>query len=170
MKKAFTLIELLVVVLIIGILSSIALPQYQKAVEKARTAELVQNTFALQRAVDLYILENGFPATEAESVVFLGTSANAGGALAIDVTPGMTCATRGCSSKYFHYDAVCGASGCRVESQRTLPGDDDYRYELNMYRRKDEKEWGFMDCAYQDGYEYICAGMEAFGFERSACC
>ena len=55
----FTLIELLVVVLIIGILASVALPQYQKAVEKSRAAEAIQNLKALRDQQALCLLENG---------------------------------------------------------------------------------------------------------------
>ena len=62
-KQGFTLIELLVVVLIIGILSSVALPQYTKAVEKARATEAIQTAATLTRAIDIWLMENGvFPA------------------------------------------------------------------------------------------------------------
>ena len=57
-KKGFTLIELLVVVLIIGILSSVALPQYQKTVLKSRAAEAWSTLGTIRTAVDAYCLEN----------------------------------------------------------------------------------------------------------------
>jgi len=57
MKKGFTLVEILVVVLIIGILSSVALPNYQRSIEKTRATEAMNNIKAANDAVYAFAAE-----------------------------------------------------------------------------------------------------------------
>ncbi len=58
-NHAFTLIELLVVVLIIGIFAAVALPQYQKAVEKSKAAQALTMLKSVYNAAEAYVLTNG---------------------------------------------------------------------------------------------------------------
>ena len=99
-KQAFTLIELLVVVLIIGILAAVALPQYQKAVEKVRMTEAITIVRAIATANQVFRLANGRYADYNELEL-----------LGVDI-PGedydyYTLSTRK-KTKFFVYDAVGG--------------------------------------------------------------
>jgi type IV pilus assembly protein PilA len=61
-QKGFTLIELMIVVAVIGVLSAIAVPQYQKYVAKAEVASALATTTGVKTNVEAYSVENGsFP-------------------------------------------------------------------------------------------------------------
>lgn len=169
MKKAFTLIELLVVVLIIGILSAIALPQYQKAIERTRSAEVFQNISALERGMDMYVLENGFPASG--TVQFLGEEPDV--KLNIDITSGMSCSGEYCSTSNFIYSAYCNSSYCYAVGCRLKHGDtecDNAPYELNIRKDNGATVW-YKQC--EDGRTAIanavCSQASSLGFEWRSC-
>lgn len=107
--KGFTLIELLVVVLIIGILSAVAVPQYQKAVLKARLSEadVIFNTY--QRAIPAYLLANGgYPS---EQIYFTG--ANATGELDMEI-PATSSVGNMDSNGFVKWSGVCNVSACSL--------------------------------------------------------
>ncbi|WP_375321213.1 pilin [Aliivibrio logei] len=85
-QKGFTLIELMIVVAVIGVLSAIAMPQYQKYVAKAEVASALATLTGIKTNVEAYSVENGaFPASGTESD--LGVPASIpGGAIAFSAS------------------------------------------------------------------------------------
>ena len=53
-KKGFTLLELMIVVIVIGILASIAIPQYIHTIERARGAEALVNLGSIRSSTQRY--------------------------------------------------------------------------------------------------------------------
>lgn len=148
MKKAFTLIELLVVVLIIGILAAIALPQYEKAVEKSRAAEALTMLSSMRKAIDVYIMTNGFPN---EQLFFAPREPSI--ALDIDITAGLQCTSDGiCSSKDIDYYLYCNDSNCTVSAARMI-GDEDV-YSISFTKNRSSSDW-----------RSECVGENAFGVQ-----
>ncbi|NLH39400.1 MAG: prepilin-type N-terminal cleavage/methylation domain-containing protein [Elusimicrobia bacterium] len=58
MKNGFTLIELMVVVLIIGILTTIAVPQYRKTIDTSKAMDALSTLQMIANANRMYQLDN----------------------------------------------------------------------------------------------------------------
>lgn len=64
-QSGFSLIEIMVVVVILGILASIVVPKIISRPDEARVVKAKQDVLAIQNALDLYKLDNGFyPSTD----------------------------------------------------------------------------------------------------------
>jgi general secretion pathway protein G len=60
LSAGFTLIEVMVVVVILGILAALIVPKVMSRPEQARVVKVKQDILAIQSALDLYKLDNGF--------------------------------------------------------------------------------------------------------------
>ncbi len=162
-RRGFTLIELLVVVLIIGILAAVAVPQYQKAVEKSRLTEALVNIPVMMREMEAYVLANGYVShveyqdianVEITGVTMEEDPTNEGETLIY--------------SKYFDYssaitDSYYGVTLYRYQGARE---DTDYLYALNVTHYANGTEEKSCYTHFTDIGNYVCNLLSSQGWTK----
>lgn len=58
-RKGFTLVEIMIVVVIIGLLATMAIPQFAKMRGNAQNSKIVNNVRQITSAADQYMMERG---------------------------------------------------------------------------------------------------------------
>lgn len=107
-KKGFTLLEVLIVIIIIGILAAIALPQYTKTLEKAKSAEAITQlgTFRAsmgRRWYDQYAEGGNY--SQLSNISNLDVDVPTGGEWSYDITD-VTPAAFNISKQKYYFKAV----------------------------------------------------------------
>ncbi|MBO5011117.1 MAG: prepilin-type N-terminal cleavage/methylation domain-containing protein [Elusimicrobiaceae bacterium] len=156
--RGFTLIELLVVVLIIGILSAVALPQYTKAVEKARLSEALSNIKTMQDNIDLYLLENGgFPSGSVKYKDLANATELSGGSFDND-------GEFYYETKNFIYSGSCWSIACDIQADKNTDSANWY----TLYSSRDDQGWRHQ-CITQlnDFGRQICKSLQGQGWTYS---
>ena len=68
-KNGYTLVELLIVVAIVGILVSLAVPNFQQSAIKAKETALKQNLFTMRTVLDQFYADRGDYPESLESLI-----------------------------------------------------------------------------------------------------
>ena len=163
MKKGFTLIELVVVVLIIGILSAIALPQYTMVVEKARLTEALIVIGNLKKAIELRLIED--PNISGH---FIGEDATQ----YLDIDLESVCELEGnsCRGKYFTYytekDCAGDGSMCWTQISANRNDTDSGPGHIRLVSDFASGEWVNSCSSTTSIGSKLCKNLESQGWQR----